>query len=73
MRHPLATFIDTARGSRTARVARPLGDRLSAAFDRLLGGAGGRELICGDADSSLLAIAHDLQLEDRALCGRFGR
>jgi hypothetical protein len=46
---------------------------LGDALNRLLDAAGDRELICGDADSSLLAIARDLQLEDRALCGRFGR
>jgi hypothetical protein len=69
----MATNVDTVRGPRTARAARPLRARLGDALNRLLDVAGERELICGDADSSLLAIAHDLQLEDRALCGRFGR
>ena len=73
----MATIMETARGPRTARAARPLGARLGArlgaALNRVLDVAGERELICGDADSSLLAIARDLQFEDRALCGRFGR
>jgi hypothetical protein len=69
----MATFVDTARGPRTAQAARSLGDRLGAALNRLLDAAGDRELICGDADSSLLAIARDLRAEDRLLCGRFGR
>jgi len=69
----MATITDTVRGPRTARAARPLRARLGDALNRLLDAAGERELICGDADSSLLAIARDLQLEDRALCGRFGR
>jgi hypothetical protein len=69
----MATIVETARGPRTARAARPLRARLGDALNRLLDVAGERELICGDADSSLLAIARDLQLEDRALCGRFGR
>src|SRR5205823_4803145 len=72
-RHPMTTILDTARGPRTARAARPLRARLGEALNRLLDAAGERELICGDADSSLLAIARDLRAEDRALCGHFGR
>ena len=69
----MATMIHTLRGSRAAQAARPLGARLGAALDRFLSHHGDHELICGDADSSLLAIARDLQVEDRALCGHFGR
>ena len=69
----MATLVDTARGPRTARATRPLRVRLVDTLNRLLDAAGDRELICGDADSSLLAIARDLRAEDRVLCGRFGR
>ncbi len=66
----MATTIHSLPG---VRAARPLGARLGSALDRFLARHGNRGLICGDTDSSLLAIARDLEIEDRALCGRFGR
>jgi hypothetical protein len=52
-----------------------LSARLGAALDWLLAHwIDGPELVCGDADSSLLAMARrDSQGEDRILTGRFGR
>jgi hypothetical protein len=68
----MTTTTQTLRGARAAREARPLGARLGAALERFLDGRRGHRLISGDADSSLLAIARDLEIEDRGLTGRFG-
>ncbi len=47
---------------------------VGAALDGLLDRLGdGPRLISGDMDSSLLSIAHDLHIEDRALHGRVRR
>ncbi len=70
----MASTAGALRGARTTTPRGGLGARLGAALDGLLDHLGeGPALISGDADSSLLAIARDLELEDRALCRRFGR
>jgi hypothetical protein len=70
----MATTVGTIGKGRAASGRDALGVRLGAALNGVLERWGKTpELICGDADSSLLAIARDLQLEDRLLCRRFGR
>ena len=70
----MATTVGTLGKARAASGRGALTARLGAALNGMLEHwAGTPELICGDADSSLLAIARDLQLEDRVLCRRFGR
>ena len=69
----MAADVQTLRKTVATTDHPSIGRRLSAA----LGGLGerwdGPALISGDADSRLLAIARDLQLEDRLLARRFGR
>ena len=70
----MASITGTLGKVRVARRAPTLGTRLGTAVDGLLERLGdGPDLISGDADSSLLAIARDLQLEDRALTRRVRR
>ena len=70
----MASITGTLGKVRVSRRAPTLGTRLGTAVDGLLERLGdGPDLISGDADSSLLAIARDLQLEDRALTRRVRR
>ena len=70
----MASTTGTLGKVRVARRAPTLGTRLGTAVDGLLERLGdGPDLISGDADSSLLAIARDLELEDRALTRRIRR
>ena len=69
----MAADVQTLRNTVAATDHPSLGRRLSAALGGLAERWDGPALIPGDADSRLLAIARDLQLEDRLLARRFRR